>query len=93
MIEVLRDSGGNIQAVCEWNILDDEGKMNADGRFLLIGELEINKELRGKGLLKKMIRKLRDELGGGRIERVGFVRGYKYPSRKPSVYSAERFGG
>jgi hypothetical protein len=92
MIEVLRDSSGNITAVCEWNVLDERGIMNPDGRFLLIGELEINKDLRGKGLIVQMIKKLRDGLKG-RVDRVAFVRGYKYPDRKPSVYAASRFGG
>ena len=93
MIEVLRDSNENICAVCEWNIIGDDGRICDDGRYLLIGDVEINKDLRGKGLLKKMIFRLRDMLGGRNIERVVFVRGYKYPYRKPSVYSAKRFGG
>ena len=64
MIETMRDCSGNIIAVCEWNILGEDGRLDENGNFLLIGELEINKDLRGKGIIKEMIKKFVKEQYG-----------------------------
>lgn len=93
MLEIIRDSDENILAVCEWDILNETGRFDCNGKFLLISEIEINKNLRGKGFLRKIITRLVSSLGGGNIERVGFVRGKKYPSREMRIYPARRFGG
>ena len=41
MLWVLRGEGGNIQAVCEWWLVDERGQWTPEGRYVFLHQLEI----------------------------------------------------
>lgn len=61
MIETIKDEQGKITAYIEWNLLDQYGHFDNDGKYVWINDLYIQKDLRGNGILKRLsldIRKL-----------------------------------
>lgn len=87
MIECLRDKDGNITAVCEWLLFNNEGKLDEKGETLFVGEFEINPIHRGNGVIKYFIKRgleLAPE-----AKRWMWFREYKYKGRGPRTYSIE----
>ena len=89
MIEVIRDEDGNIKAVCEWLLLNEQGLISEQGVYLLICELEINPGSRGNGVLRKIIKNIYVKCP--EFKTCAFVRETKYPGRSPRVYTRSRW--
>jgi hypothetical protein len=79
MIEVIRDKNGNITAVCEWLLFNETGMIDDKGKALFVGEFEINKEHRGNGVFKKVLRKLYTR--NPQATHAMWFRNKKYPGR------------
>lgn len=79
MLEVLRNSSGNITAVCEWLPFNERLEIDQNGTVVFIGELEINKEHRGNGVFKKILRKVYDKNPQALV--ACWYRNIKYPDR------------
>lgn len=62
MLEIIRDEQGNMQAVCEFNRVDKDGKLDKQGRYIYIANMEINPSARGNGMLKKFIKLVSDRI-------------------------------
>jgi hypothetical protein len=88
MIEVLRDRDKRLTAVCEYLILTEDGHLHNDGTKIFIGELEINPEHRGKGLVKYFIKTLMDKYP--KIDKCFFVRKRKYPDRDCRMWTRKK---
>jgi GNAT superfamily N-acetyltransferase len=87
MIECLRDNEGRIVAVCEWLLFKD-GVLARDGDVMFVGELEINPEFRGKGVIKHFINTLYRK--NPQAKRLVYLREYKYPDRSHRDYTREQ---
>ena len=88
MIEVIRNPKGDIIAVCEWLLFNEKGLLDDKGTFIMIAELEINKECRGNGVMKKMIKAIHVRSLGA--NKVFFWRKIKYPTRDFHIYDVNR---
>lgn len=88
MIECIRDVNGDITAVCEWLLMNEDAKIDDNGRFVYIGEIEINKKHQNNGIIKEFIKRISEKCP--KAEKVFFVREYKYPGRKPRIYTREQ---
>jgi hypothetical protein len=89
MIEALHDKDGNIIAVIEWVLCDEDKKLNNDGVVMLIGDLEINPAYRGNGVVRKFINILYDKHPF--VMFCAWLREYKYPDRKYRLHTREQF--
>jgi hypothetical protein len=87
MIECVRDDQGRILAVCEWLLFRD-GVFREDGNMLLVGDIEINPDKRGNGIIRKFIRVLYEK--NPQAEWLFFYRNYKYPGRPGKLYTREQ---
>jgi len=88
MIELIKDKG-NIVAVVEWLLFNEHCLLDNDGDFLVVCELEINKELNGYKILKEFARIIL--IKAPSAKRCFFVREYKYKGRKPREYTRKQF--
>lgn len=88
MIEVIRDDKGDITAVCEWLLFDNDGRLNENGETVFVGELEINESHRGNGVLKHFIKR-GIELNP-KAKKIFWFREKKYPGRGMRVYPIDR---
>lgn len=88
MLEVIRDEQGRMTAVCEWLTFNQEGKLDEHGLTVFIGELEINPEHRGKGVIRQLAREIRKK--APQASRVFWFRMSKYPKRGHRVYTVEQ---
>ena len=61
MVEVLYDTNGNIKAFCEWQMFNETGVLDDKGTIMFIEEMEMNKDWRGKGLIKEFMIRLLDK--------------------------------
>ena len=57
MIEIIQNCSG-YSAVCEYVLVDKEGKQQKQGKYLYIAQLEIAKGYRNKGTIKQLIKQL-----------------------------------
>jgi hypothetical protein len=89
MIETLRDSNGNITAVIEYLMMTEEGILNDDGPVMVLAHLEINPEWRGNGAIRRFIKIILSK--NPLAEKCFYIRGLKYPDRKPKMYSRKQF--
>ncbi len=89
MLEVKRDDKGNMTAVCEYLLFNKLGQLTEEGETMFIGELEINPEHRGNGILKGFIKTLLTKYP--KAEQCFFYRRKKYPDRDYRVYTREQF--
>ena len=80
MIEVTRDAQGNITAVVEYLIFDNNGQLHDEGNQIFIGEVEINPEHRRKQILRTFIKTILNKYP--KLERCCFCRFLKYPKDK-----------
>jgi hypothetical protein len=87
MIAMIRDEEGNITAVCEWFLLDNDGLVSPYGETIFIGELEVNPGHRNGLCLKKFI-KLGMELAPN-AKKVCWFRETKYPGRKRRLFNID----
>lgn len=62
MLEIIRDEKGNIQAVLEWNLLNKQGQMDKEGKYIWINKCEVNPDARSNGIIKKFIRIVTDKV-------------------------------
>ena len=94
MLVVKRDEEGNIIAVCEWWAFTDGG-LAIDGEIVYLFHTEINKDHRGNGLLKEIYKEVAKL--NPHMKKCSWMRGYKYPNRKPTECSkiqiTKRIGG
>ena len=88
MIDCIRDPKGNITAVVEWLLFNEQGKLDENGKTMFIGELEINPEHRGNGVIKHFIRTLYE--GNKHVLRVFWWRKTKYPEREHRMYTVDK---
>ena len=88
MIEVLKDDKGDIVAVCEWLLFNEDKFLDDKGTLVCISELEINKAYRGNGVIKKFIRNIQAKCPTA--QRMFFWRENKYPARPFRVYSRKQ---
>jgi hypothetical protein len=92
MMEVIKDSEGNLKACIEWLIYNSKGELDDFGDGVFIGELYINPKDRGNGILKEFMKIIihkcanKDNLRG-----CFFFRETKYKGRGPRFYSKERW--
>ncbi len=89
MLEVIKDENGNIQAVCEWWLVNADGSFNPNGDIVWISEVEINQIARNNGILKTFIKKITDMVPQAKAGY--FWRLRKYPNRKPHLYTREQW--
>jgi len=87
MIECIRDDQGRILAVCEWQLFKD-GMIAEDGNLLMVGDLEINPDKRGNGVIRHFIRTL--YVKNPQAEYLFFYRNYKYPGRPGRTYTRDQ---
>jgi GNAT superfamily N-acetyltransferase len=87
MLEVIRDNEGRITACCEWLLFNDKGLLDEKGETIFVGELEINPEHRGNGVIRKLIRRGIER--SPHAKRIFWFREYKYPGRGHRMYSTE----
>ena len=84
MIEILRTDKGEIKAVAEYYIVNEDGSFNRKGEFVWINEVEISPQYRGNGILKTFAKNIMEREPQAKFGY--FWRQYKYPDRKPRIY-------
>ena len=89
MLEIIRDDKGDIKAVCDYLIINNENRIDKDGQTLIIEEIEINSAFRNNGVLKIIIKTLLEKYP--KLETCKFVREYKYPGRLLRTYKRKQF--
>ena len=89
MIACLRDTEGNITAVIEYLLFNEQGCLDDNGEGMFIGELEINPIHRGNGALKELIKMLLAKCP--QAKKCVFFRKTKYPDRERRIYTREQF--
>lgn len=57
MFETEKVAGVLIYAFCEWWLVNEEGKEDANGRYALIDEMWVHKDHRGNGVLRRLLHK------------------------------------
>jgi len=89
MIEVIRDDKGNLKAVVEYYIVNQDGSMNDKGIYCWINECEISPQYRNNGCIGKfvnIITKKYPQLKAGYYHRLG-----KYPNRLPKMFTRNQW--
>ena len=89
MIEVVHDAKGNITAVCEWLLFDENGLISETGATLIICELDINPDCRGNGVVRKIIKAIYHKCPQFKV--CAFIRENKYPGRPARFYTRSRW--
>lgn len=89
MLEVIRNDNGDMIAVCEWLLLNNQGQLDDTADTMFIGEMEINKQYRGQGILKQVIRNLLIKCP--QASKCLFFRKGKYPDRNYSLYTRDKW--
>ena len=89
MIEVVKNEKGYMTAVVEWVLCDEYGRLALGGKYLIVSELIIHKELNGYKTLKQFARTILKK--APLAEQCLFVREYKYKGREPRKYTREQF--
>lgn len=84
MIEIVTDDKGELKAVCEYYIVDQQGLLNDNGRLVWIQDVYISPSVRGNGVLKTFTRNIIKKVP--QAEAAYFIRGSKYPDKKPKLY-------
>lgn len=80
MLFTTKDNLGNIQAVCEYNKVNQQGKLDKQGKYVYIANVDINPSARNNGILKKFIKMITDKFPD--IEYGYFKRDIKYSGRR-----------
>lgn len=89
MLEIIKDTQGNIQAVCEWYLVDENGNFDQKGEFVWINEVEISPQYRNNGILKYFTKTIIEKASTAKFGY--FWRQKKYPDRKPRIYHKVRW--
>jgi hypothetical protein len=89
MIACLRDAEGNITAVIEYLLFNQQGNLDENGDGMFIGECEINPIHRGNGALRELIKMLLAKCP--KAKKCVFFRKTKYPEREHRTYTREQF--
>lgn len=84
MIELITDANGELKAVCEFYVVDQQGLLNDNGRLVWIQDVYISPSVRGNGILKTFTKNIIKKVP--QAEAAYFIRGQKYPDRKPKLY-------
>ena len=60
MLETIRDDNGNLQAVIEYYVVDNQGNLCDEGKFIWINQIEISNSVNGHsfGLLKEFAKRI-----------------------------------
>jgi len=88
MLEVLRENG-EIVGVCEYFVVDKQGKIDDNGEYAWIAECEINESKRGQGYLGRFIEAIAYRFPNTKYGY--FWRKMKYPQRSPRIYSRRQW--
>lgn len=87
MIDILYKDNGDIKAVCEWWMVNREGKFDPSGDIVWIEDLEVSKSERGNGSIGKFVKIITDKVPNAKYGY--FFRQRKYPNRPQHTYSKE----
>jgi hypothetical protein len=89
MLEVIRNSCGDILACLEWYLVNSDGTWNEKGEFVWIEQLEISSSVNGNGigLIKQFIKKITDQVPWAKA---GYFKRLKYDERI-RLYSRDRW--
>jgi len=79
MVKVLRTRKGYVKAFLEYVVLDQDGNINDNGKYLYINDMWIHKKHRRQKLMKILISELFQKFYG-KIETIYWVR-HKYDER------------
>lgn len=88
MLEVLHNPDGTIKAVCEYLLFDNEGRLSEEGNRLFVGELEINPQDRGNGVIRKFTKTILNKYL--KVSSIIYFRLYKYPERGLRTYTRQQ---
>lgn len=89
MIEILRTDIGEIKAVCEYYIVDQEGNFDRNGEFIWANECEISPKFRGNGILKTFAKNIMLKVPQAKF--CYFHRRRKYPNKGIRIYHKYRW--
>lgn len=89
MLEVLHNEDGSLKAVMEYLIFNEQGQLNEQGDRVFIGEMEINPQSRGNGVIKGFIKTILNKYPN--LKTCVFFREYKYPNRGFRSYTRKQF--
>lgn len=89
MIEILYKDDGEIKAVCEWWMVDNQGHFDPYGEFVWVEDLEITKSERGNGCIKEFIKRITSIVPQAKYGY--FFRQRKYPGRHQHTYTREQW--
>lgn len=89
MLETILDESGNLKACIEWLTYNSNGTLDDLGEGVFIGELYINPNFRGNGVLKQFIKIIISKCP--QAKGCFFYRETKYPGRGYRYYTKERW--
>jgi len=89
MLEIVRNSIGEILGACEFFVVNKDGSLNDKGEYVWINECEVSKSSERKGILAELIRMIIPRCPSANYGY--FWRKRKYPQRTPRLYSRRQW--
>jgi hypothetical protein len=88
MIEIISNCNG-YSAVCEYVLVDKEGKHQKQGEYLYIADLQIAENYRRKGQIKQLIKQFLTKFP--QLKYCYFKRHTKYPNKTFTFHSRREY--
>ena len=55
MLTVMRDAQGHLEAVCDWWLVDEQGRWTPQGQYVFLHELEVNPGIKLHAVRKHLV--------------------------------------
>ena len=90
MIQTLKNGEGYIYALIEYLIVDHFGHLEDNGKYCNVRYYWVHKKHRHDRLiLPRLIKKMEEDERTNFVEYIYWVRNWKYPNRKPKMFTRE----